>query len=125
LHNARQSNFRTSVLVALKASFPLFTSISVGSRATLQNGTLTATGAFVKNILLLCTVLVLLAAAAGCSKSDSTSENPDANTNAAPQNAKESASNAWQDTKGAATNAWNATKDEATNVWNKTTNAIH
>jgi hypothetical protein len=94
-------------------------------QATLQNGTLTATEALVKNTLLLSAVLVLLIAAAGCSKSDSADQNPAPNTNAAAQNAKESATQAWQDTKSAATNAWNATKDEATNVWSKTTNAIH
>jgi len=79
--------------------------------------------AFVRNALLLFGVLTLLAAAAGCGKSNSADENSvAANTNSPAQ---ESATQAWQDTKGAATNAWNATKDEATNVWNKTTNAIH
>jgi hypothetical protein len=97
----------------------------VGSAATLKDGTLTATEAFVKNTLLLLGVLALLATTAGCGKSNSADENSAAaNTNAA-QNAGQSASHALQDTKGAATNAWNATKDEATNVWNKTTNAIH
>lgn len=88
------------------------------------DGTSTATGAFVKRTLMLLAALALLAAAAGCSKSNSTGESSAANSNAA-QSAEESASHAWQDTKGAATNAWNATKVEATNVWNKTTNAVH
>ena len=78
-----------------------------------------------KKTLLLPTVLALLAAAAGCSKSDSAGDTSAVNTNVAAQNAKESAANAWQDTKAAATNAWNATKDEATNVWSKATNTIH
>jgi hypothetical protein len=123
LHNATLKDVRASVLVALKAEFPLFSSLSLVQPGTLKDGTLTATEAFVKNTVLLFAVLAMLAAAAaGCSKSNSADENSVVKTNSP---AEESASNAWQDTKGAATNAWNATKDAATNVWHKTTNAIH
>lgn len=88
-----------------------------------QDGTLTATVAGMKKILLLIATAGALAAA-GCNQSNNANENPP-DTNTTAQNAQDAASNGWQDTKSAATNAWNATKSGATNVWNKTTNAVN